>query len=354
MREPTTELCFLNDHGNLTPACQHTLPSMPTRESLLTWYRHLHLTRAFEDTAYNLQRTGRLGTFPGSRGQEALYTALGQAMADDDVLCPYYREHATFLWRGMPAWQILQYWGGDERAMAFSHRPQDLPICVPIGSQCPHGVGVALALKIQKKPHVAVISLGDGATSTGDFYESINMAGLKKLPVTFIINNNRLAISTPLNEQTANPNLADKASLMGIKVYRVDGCDIIASHHVIQQALHEARTGQPTLVEAMTYRLCDHTTADDASRYLDEDYLDHARQADPLMRLEYYLRAQGWLDDHQQQKLIADIEEYMAEQRGHYLNLTPASVSEIFDYQYQIMPQALRLQRQQCEEASHD
>src|SRR5690606_2586072 len=150
-------------------------------------------------------------------------------------------------------------------------------------SQVLHAAGIALAFRLRKQPHVAVTAIGDGGTSKGDFYEAINFAGVKKLPMIFIVNNNRWAISIPLSEQTAAETIAQKAIAGGVHGEQVDGNDVIAVKEVFHQALERARRGEgATVIEALTYRMCDHTTADDARRYRSTDEVDAYRKEDPI------------------------------------------------------------------------
>ena len=226
------------------------------------------LTRAFDLKAVSLQRTGRLGTYAVSLGQEAVSVGVASAMRQEDVLLPSYRDNGTLLWRGVKMEEILLYWGGDERGNLSSGPAHDFPFCVPVGSQAPHAAGVAYAFKFRKEPRVAVCLLGDGATSKGDVYEAMNFAGVQKLPLVFVVNNNQWAISVPLKLQTACETLAQKAIAAGFAGEQVDGNDVIAVRDAAEQAIAAARNGQgPRLIEALTYRLGDHTTADDAARY---------------------------------------------------------------------------------------
>ena len=198
-------------------------------------------TRLFDRAAINLQRTGALGTYPSGEGQEAIGAGVGFAMRDDDLLVPYYRDVATQIQRGVLFEEILRYWGGDEWGMHYRSQREDFPISVPIATQCCHAVGVACAFKYRQQARVAVTTCGDGATSKGDFYESINIAGAMHLPVVFVVNNNRWAISVPLAKQTAAASIAHKALAAGIDGYRVDGNDAIAVVQVMQEALEQAR-----------------------------------------------------------------------------------------------------------------
>src|SRR5215467_13144511 len=199
------------------------LPSFASDTGLLLeLYRGMVLTRTFDLKAVSLQRTGRLGTYAVSLGQEAVSVGVASAMRQEDVLLPSYRDNGTLLWRGVKMEEILLYWGGDERGNLSSGPPHDFPFCIPVGSQAPHAAGVAYALKFRKQQGVAVCLLGDGATSKGDVYEAMNFAGIHRLPVVFVVNNNQWAISVPLKLQTASQTLAQKAVANGFCGEQID------------------------------------------------------------------------------------------------------------------------------------
>src|SRR5881227_2576439 len=204
---------------------------------LVTLYRGMVLTRAFDLKAVSLQRTGRLGTYAVSLGQEAVSVGIASAMRNEDVLFPSYRDNAALIWRGVKLEEILLFWGGDERGNHFSGPVQDFPFCVPVGSQAPHAAGVAYAFKLRKQPRVAVCMFGDGATSKGDVYEAMNFAGVHKLPVVFVATNNQWAISVPLRLQTASETLAQKAIAAGFSGEQVDGNDVIAVRAAAAEAI---------------------------------------------------------------------------------------------------------------------
>src|SRR3981081_2748956 len=235
---------------------------------VLRMYRAMTLVRVFDAKAVNLQRTGQLGTYPSSLGHEAAHVGVGAAMRPEDVLAPVYREFGTQLWRGVTMTEILACWGGDERGNDFAVPRQDFAWCVPIATQTLHAAGAAMAFKVRKEPRCALAYIGDGGTSEGAFYEALNLAGARALPVVFMIVNNGWAISVPLAEQTAARTLAQKAVAAGIPGVQVDGNDVFAVREVVSEALEAARHGAgPTLIEALPYSLSDHPTADDASRY---------------------------------------------------------------------------------------
>jgi 2-oxoisovalerate dehydrogenase E1 component alpha subunit len=305
---------------------------------LRSLYRLMVQTRTFDHKAIALQRTGQIGTYASCLGQEAVGAGVGTAMRREDVLLPTYRQYAAQIQRGLTMTELLAYWGGDERGMAFfrGEAPaHDFPICVPIASHAPHAVGVAYAFQLRHEPRVAVCVLGDGATSKGDFYEAINAAGVWQLPVVFVVENNGWAISVPASRQTHAETLAQKAVAAGIPGLQVDGNDVIAVCHVAGEAIEGARRGEgPTLIEALTYRLGDHTTADDASRYRDPAELDAQRKNDPISRLQTYLRANGLWTDEDESALDAECTEAVEHAAQAYLDMPPQSPQSMFEHLY--------------------
>jgi len=278
---------LLDSTGQLQQGCDKRLLD---KSILLSFYKTMLRTRTFDQKAINLQRTGKLGTYASSLGQEAIGAALAQAMAKDDVLVPTYRDYAAQFSRGVAMSEILLYWGGDERGMDYKQSRHDFPICVPIASQTCHAIGVAYANKFKKNSDVTVCVIGDGATSKGDFYESLNAAGVWQLPIIFVINNNQWAISLPREKQSVTKTLAQKAVAAGIRSEQIDGNDILACYQQFSEAISFARSGAgPYVVEALSYRLSDHTTADDAGRYRSDTELQQQKQYDPIKRLKIYL-----------------------------------------------------------------
>lgn len=316
-------------------------------QNLIPLYRTMTLTRLFDKKAVSLQRTGQLGTYASSLGQEAISVAIGHVMSADDVLLTTYREYGAQLQRGVTMTELLLYWGGDEWGMAYQDCRHDFPISVPVASQVPHAVGVAYAMKLRREPRVAVCVLGDGATSKGDFYEAMNAAGLWRLPVVFVINNNGWAISVPLAAQTRTQTLAQKAIAAGIPGEQVDGNDVIALRTRMENAIEKARRGEgPCLIEALTYRLCDHTTADDASRYREQAEVEARWRLDPIQRLRTYLTQAGAWDEEQEQSLQTELTQQVEEAVQKYLDTPPQPPESMFDDLYESLPSAPREQRQ--------
>lgn len=318
-------------------------------------YRAMVRTRTFDMRAVELQRTGQIGTYASSLGQEAVAVGIGAAMVATDVLLPSFREHGTQLMRGVTMLELLRFWGGDERGSNYAGPREDFPISVPIGSHAPHAAGVAFAMKLRREARAALCVLGDGATSKGDFYEAINMAGVWHLPVVFVVTNNQWAISMPRARQTAAETIAQKAIGAGFEGRQVDGNDVIAVTHEVREALQKARTGGgPTLIEAITYRLADHTTADDASRYRDQEEVTKQWQTEPLVRLRRYLTERKILSREEDEAFQAASSKEVEQAISDYLADEPQPVSTIFDYMFAPIPQDLVTQRDAATGQNHD
>jgi len=313
--------------------------------ALLPLYRAMVLTRQFDLKAIAMQRTGQIGTFASALGQEAVGVGVATAMRTDDALVPSYRDHAAQFVRGVTMTESLLYWGGDERGSAFAAVPHDFGNCVPIGTQVGHAAGIAFALKQRKPGAVAVCIIGDGGTSNGAFYEGMNMAGAWQVPLVIVINNNQWAISMPRARQTAAATLAQKAIAAGIPGEQVDGNDIIAVRQRVDDAIQRAREGRgPALIEAVTYRLGDHTTADDASRYRDDATVREAWRHEPISRLRTYLASLGAWDATREEALIGECQQAVADAVQAYLALPHPDVSAMFDCLYETLPDAMAAQ----------
>lgn len=343
---------IINQEGELCAP----LPSFANdKTALKDLYRHMVRARTFDKKAIALQRTGKMGTYAPINGQEAISTAIGHAMKPEDVFIPYYRDYAAQFQRGVTMSEILAYWGGDERGSQYACDSEDLPICVPIASQCLHAAGVAFAFQYRKQARVAVVCLGDGGTSEGDFYEAMNVAGVWHLPLVFIVNNNQWAISVNIDKQTATQTIAQKAIAAGFGGVQVDGNDVLATRLVIGDAIEKARKGEgPTLIEAMTYRLCDHTTADDATRYQPSDDVEKAQFKEPIGRFKRFLELQGIWSAQQEDALQNECTMEVQQAVDDYLSRTPQSINSVFDYHFASLPDYLVEQRAiAMEEAAH-
>ncbi|MBM3359166.1 MAG: pyruvate dehydrogenase (acetyl-transferring) E1 component subunit alpha [Betaproteobacteria bacterium] len=318
-------------------------------KELIPLYRWMALMRAYDAKAIALQRTGQINTFASLLGHEAIQAAIGTAMDADDVLLMTYRENGIQLIRGVTLKELFVYWGGDERGSNFSGPRKDFPICVTIAAHVTHAVGAAYAMRLRGEKRVAVCVLGDGATSKGDFYEGINAAGVWKLPLVFVVANNQWAISVPRSAQSASETLAQKAVAAGFEGLQVDGNDVIAVRDAVDRALAKARSGAgPTLIEAITYRLSDHTTADDASRYRDPEEVKAAWKLDPVARLRAYLGACGVWDKAREEKLLRECGEEVQAAAQAFLDMPAPGAEQMFDHMYATLPAALAAQRAQA------
>ena len=323
--------------------------------AVIALYRALVRTRTFDAKAIALQRTGRLGTYASSIGQEAVSVGCAGAMRPEDVLLPSFREHGAQLLRGVTPLELFLYWGGDERGNAFAGPHEDFPNSVPVGSHAPHAAGAALAFKLRREPRVAVGIFGDGATSKGDVAEALNIAGVWRLPVVFVVSNNQWAISVPRARQTAAETLAQKAIAAGLPGEQVDGNDVIAVRAVVGAAIEHARRGEgPSLVEALTYRLGDHTTADDASRYRDDAAVTPHWHEEPLLRLRQYLIGAGLWSKQDEDRMLHETSAEIDAAAEAYLATPPQDPATIFDHTFAELPSDLVKQRASAVPSAHD
>ncbi len=316
-------------------------------DELIRMYRMMTQVRQFDTKAVNLQRTGKLGTYASCLGHEAAHVGLGFAMREEDAFAPMYREYGVQMCRGVKMSDILLYWGGDERGSDFAGPAHDFAWCVPIATQCLHAAGAAMAFKLRREKRCALSVVGDGGTSEGAFYEALNVAGAATLPAVFVIVNNKWAISVPIELQTAAETLAQKGIAAGIPVTQIDGNDVIATRYFAERALNRAREGQgPALIEAVTYRLSDHTTADDASRYRKQEEVEAQWKNEPLVRLRRYLTNVGAWDDEKESALIEECNAEVDKAVTEYMETPDMSTDFMFDEMYAELPDALKPQRE--------
>jgi pyruvate dehydrogenase E1 component alpha subunit len=299
-------------------------------------HEHMVLVRQFDERMFKLQRQGRLGTFARVTGQEGAHVTAAFALRDEDWMVPAFREAGAFLLRGMTMEHFLQYWGGDERGNVFPEGVRMLPASIPVGTHMLHAVGIAWAMRQKGEKAAVLTSFGDGATSEGDFSEAMNLAGVFRVPVVFFCQNNQWAISVPYHKQTAACTVAQKAVGFGMPGTQVDGNDVFAVYREVHAALERARQGDgPSLVEAYTYRVTDHTTSDDARRYREEETVALWKERDPILRLARYMKQRGLLDDEREVALRAEADRRVAEAVNAFEALEPPSPDEIFAHVYE-------------------
>jgi pyruvate dehydrogenase E1 component alpha subunit len=315
---------------------------------VLDLYQRMIVCREFDQTAFKLQRSGRMGTFPQNKGQEA--TSLGAARAlrkGIDQIVPYYRENPAMFHHGLPMHYILLHWMGDERGNAIPRELAMNPICVAIGVQMLHAVGIAWAFKLRQEDRVVLSFFGDGATSTGDFHEAMNFATLQQVPAIFCCVNNGWAISVPCSQQTRSATFAQKALAYDMPTVQVDGNDVFAVYRATRDAVSHARSGGgPSFIEAVTYRLGDHTTADDARRYRPAEHLEQAMARDPLVRTRKYLESKGLWNSAQQDAAEEQARATVHETVQLALGIEKPRTEDMFDYVFAELPEELVRQKQ--------
>ena len=315
-------------------------------KALLPLFKQMLFVRTFDAKAIALQRTGKLGTYASSLGHEATHVGIGASMQPEDVFAPSYREYGAQFMRGVRPREVLLYWGGDERGNDFVGPRNDYPWCVPISTQCLMAAGAALSFKLRKQNRLAVATCGDGGSSKTDFYAALNSAGAYKLPLILCVVNNGWAISVPRSAQTGAQTLAQKGIAGGLHCLQVDGNDLIAVLEGMRRAVARARSGEGgSVIEFMTYRLHDHTTADDARRYRGEDEVKAAWAREPLTRLRSYLTAQKLWDEAQEQAWAEDCGKRVDEEINAYLQTPVQPVEAMFDHLYADPPPDLLTQR---------
>ncbi len=269
--------------------------------------------RRFDERMLKLQRQGRIGTYGPALGQEAASLGPAFAIGTDDWYIPSFRETAGMFWRGWPIEKIILWWAGHEAGSCVPDGLNDLPIIVPVGSQTLHAAGIAWSLKLKGTQHVAVGFVGDGATSEGDFHEALNCAGVYQVPLVTVIQNNQWAISLPRARTSASQTLAQKCIAYGMDGMQVDGNDILAMIAATREAVERARNGGgPTLIEAVTYRLGVHTTADDPKKYRSDEEVERWRPRDPLIRFWTYLKNKNIMNDQARELVEEEITKEIA------------------------------------------
>jgi pyruvate dehydrogenase E1 component alpha subunit len=347
---------FLDTHNPLTDPMVQILDSEGvlneklrsaelTDEVIKSLYEKMVFVRIANERALKMQRQGRMGTYASIEGEEAAQIGSEFATKPTDWIVPAFREHAAMWAHGVPMDLIFQYWRGSENG---SHHPQGvrvLPVSIPVGSQMLHAVGISWASKMRGEKDVVVTYFGDGATSEGDFHEAMNFAGVYDTPTVFICENNQYAISTPRARQTASRTIAQKALAYGFPGVIVDGNDLFAMYAVTKEAVERARKGEgPTLIEAYTYRLGDHTTSDDASKYRAKEEVEAWRPKDPMRRLQLYLKTKNLWDEKYEATLREKFQKEIDEMVVRVEAAPDPTLDELFAFTYAEMTQAQKLE----------
>lgn len=272
-----------------------------TLEQTRELYSQMVEARTYDTKSMAMQRQGRLATYAPFRGQEAAQIGAAAALRPDDWVAATYRD-AALNWRAGYPWRLLiAARTGHERGGQPPDDVNVLPPSITVGGHMIHAVGLSWAEKLQGSDRIALTSFGDGATSEGDFHEAMNFAAVFATPTVFLCQNNGYAISYPVSEQTRAPSIAAKAEGYGMPGVQVDGNDVAAVFAATEEAAARARdSGGPSLIEAVTYRIGPHTTADDPGRYRDDSEVSEWEQRDPLERVRKLLENAGaWTEEWQ-------------------------------------------------------
>jgi pyruvate dehydrogenase E1 component alpha subunit len=336
---------ILDFKGNVVGA--KLRPETLTDELVLELYDKMVLLRVADQQALTLQRAGRMGTYAPTLGQEAANIGSAGVLEMGDWLVPSFREMGAMLLRGVPLKLIYMYWMGSEWGSHFPEYVKVLPICAPVSTQTLHGVGLAWAAKLKKEKTVTLIFFGDGATSKGDFHEAMNFAGVFRTPCVFFCQNNQFSISVPRPAQTASESLAQKAVAYGFPGVIVDGNDLLAIYAVTQAAALRARAGEgPVLIEAQTYRLGPHTTADDPNRYRSAEEVKKHEPYDPILRVRVYLEGKGLINEETENQRVSHYEQMVKDEARVAEAAISHNADDMFDYHYAEMPPYLAFQKE--------
>lgn len=314
-------------------------------EDILGMCKFMLLARALDSKILSLQRQGRAVTYAPLVGEEATQIGSALAMGEDDIFVPSFRQHGVYLVRQMPLETFLLYWRGYEEGNIIPKGVHGLPVIVPVATQMVHACGIAFAEKYKKTGASVVAYVGDGGTSEGDFYEALNFAGVWKVPLVTIIENNQWAISIPRSKQTAAVTLAQKADAAGIRAIQVDGNDVVAVYKATKEAL---ASKEPVVIECITYRMSMHTTADDPSKYRSDAETEEWKQRDPIKRIKAYLAKKGLWSDAieaelaQEQSAVIDAAVEKAEQ-------FKPDPKTMFENIYSYMPEILQEEMDEAE-----
>ncbi|MCB2210619.1 pyruvate dehydrogenase (acetyl-transferring) E1 component subunit alpha [bacterium] len=324
-------LQILDENGKVDKGLEPKLP----REKLLEMYRVMMRARRLDERLLKMQRQGRVGTLPVSVGQEASSGAAAMAMAEEDWFVGSYREVAGRIAMGEEMHKPMLIYGGFEEGNYNEDIPRLLPLAVILGSQIPHAVGIAYASKLRGEKSAVLAFNGDGAASEGDWHEALNFASVWKSPSVFVVQNNHWAISTPLSKQMNSETIAQRGIAYGMPCLQVDGNDALAVYKATKEALDRARKGEgPTLIEALTYRMLMHTTADDPKKYRSDEEAEEWKKRDPITRFKIYLQGKKLWNDKKEAELEEEIKQEIDAAVKYYENFKEFKLDQPFDHQF--------------------
>lgn len=321
---------ILDENGKVDKKLEPDIPE----NDLIFLYRSMTAAREFDNRMLKLQRQGRIGTFGPSVGQEAAHCTPALLMDDEDWFVGAFRESGARFIRGETMEQTLHFYNGYEEGNTKPANSNTLPISIVVGSQMLHAAGIGYTLNYKGIKNRAVVTFfGDGATSEGDFHEAMNFASVWNAPVVFICQNNHWAISLPRHKQTKSGTIAQKAIAYDVPSIQVDGNDILAMYVATQEALARAKKGDgPTMIEAVTYRLIMHTTADDPTKYRTEEEVAPWHKKDPLKRTKLYLINKGIWSEKKDKAMMDSIKNEIDETVKSFESTPPYRTDKVFDH----------------------
>ncbi len=346
MEEKFAKVVCINGDGTLV---NNEWKSELTEELTKKFYRQMVIMRTFDRKAINMQRQGRLGTYPPFEGQEAAQVGSAYALSPDDWIFPTYRDHAATITFGMPLDKVLLYWNGRAEGCIPPEGKKIFPPAVPLATQLPHAAGAAMAEQYKGTDNAVIVYFGDGSTSEGDFHEGMNFASIFKAPVIFFNQNNKYAISVPIERQMNSKTIAQKAVAYGIPGVRIDGNDVFAAYFETKKALERARAGEgPTLIEAVTWRYGAHTTADDPTKYRDQSLSEKKRnEGDPILRLKRFMKIEGIWDEKWSESIREEANETIEEAVKTMEAYPEADVNDLFDHVFEEHTWTIQEQKEQ-------
>jgi pyruvate dehydrogenase E1 component alpha subunit len=313
-------------------------------------YRAMVFARTYDRKSMALQKQGRLATYAPFEGQEAAQAGSAAALKVDDWMVGTYRDAAAMWMQGYPMELLFAGRTGHEHGGRVPEHVNVLPPSITVGGHMVHAVGLAWAERLQGSSRIALTYFGDGATSEGDFHEAMNFAAVQNVGVVFVCQNNGWAISLPTSEQTASETIAEKAIAYGLPGIRVDGNDVFAVYAATREAARRARMGEgPTLIEAVTYRMGPHTTADDPARYRSDEEREEWLRRDPIERLRLYLSERGRWDGAWQARIEAQANTEIERAISLAEGLPSPTASEMFGAMFEEMPKHLAEQLAELE-----
>jgi 2-oxoisovalerate dehydrogenase E1 component alpha subunit len=330
---------MVDDEGILTPEAE--LAANISDDELRRLYRMMVICQRLDQEGLNLQRQGELGLWGPYAGHEAAQVGAAMALAPTDWIFPYYRDFAMAVCRGINPGEIMTIYRGLTHGAWNPYQYCFAPFIIPVGTQIPHAVGFALGCKLDQEKTAVLVGFGEGATSTGDWHEAMNFAGVFQVPIVFFCENNQWAISVPMHQQVSG-RIVDRAAGYGFPGVRIDGTDVLTVYTVVRAAAERAREGGgPYLIEALTYRTQAHTTADDPSRYRSDADSRPWKDKEPVRRAALRLTARGALDDAFSAEVGGEAEQRAMEMRQHMLSAPVPHPGRVFDLVFANPPRAL-------------